>query len=231
MSTSKLIGKEHQSHLAWLLTTWMESDSPVCFLEGFPGTGKTTIARELLVSASEIKLTAVMITVPEMEKDPTDDLLLDLAMELNTAGRNELVKAIEDNRPLAEVLGEIVSDPILIIIDEFQRTMQGERAITRGGFAKVLSTLANRKGLRGRILLLTNRLVERASWSEPYAIRTLSGMDPGDAVELLEYFAKNGNRLDDIDPERRYEIVKRLEGNPRAIKLLVSSFPCKSPND
>jgi len=228
MSTSELIGKEHRLHLEWLSTTWMENASPVCFLEGFPGTGKTTIARELLAWALSVNLTAIMITAPEGEKDPTDDLLLEIAVELNTAGRNELAKAIDDGRRLADVLSEIVSDPILIIIDEFQRTMQGERAITRGGFAKVLSTLANRKGLRGRILLLTNRLVERASWSEPYAIRTLNGMVPEDAVELLEYFAKNGNRLDDIDPARRYEVVKWLGGNPRAIRLLVSSLAYES---
>jgi Cdc6-like AAA superfamily ATPase len=86
MSTT-LIGKEHNAHLDWLLNTWMNSSSPVCFLEGFPGTGKTAIARELLAKSVEASLPAVLITAPETEKDPTDDILLDLAMELNSAGK------------------------------------------------------------------------------------------------------------------------------------------------
>lgn len=228
MSKRGLIGKEHNAHLDWLSYTWLHSDSPVCFLEGFPGTGKTAIARELLGRAVASNLTAVMITAPETEKDPTDDLLLDLAMELNSAGRSELAHAIENNRPLLDVLSTLVNDPILIIIDEFQRSMQGSRAITMGGFARVLSTLANRKWLKGRILLITNRLVERARWSEPYARRTLNGMSSDDAIEFLEYFAQEGGRIDEIPPDRRRDVVKALGGNPRAIRLLVSNLAYES---
>ena len=231
MSNSELIGKEHNAHLNWLLNTWMNSNSPVCFLEGFPGTGKTTIARELLANVITAKLTAVMITAPETEKDPTDDLLLALAAELNSAGRDELAKAIENNRPLLDVLSNIVENPILIIIDEFQRSMQGSRAITMGGFAKVLSKIANQKWLKGRFLLLTNRIVERARWSEPYAIRTLTGMSPDDGVELLEHLAREWGRIDEIPPESHRDVVKWLGGNPGAIRLLVGSLAYESLED
>ena len=232
MSQAGLIGKSHNAYLGWLLNTWMSSSSsPVCFLEGFPGTGKTTIARELLARIHASKRTAIMITAPETEADPTDSLLLDLAMELNSAGRDELAKAIENNRSLLDVLRTIVRDPILIIIDEFQRSMQGTRAITLGGFANVLNTLASQKSLKGRILLLTNRLVERARWSESYAIRTLSGMSPDDGMELLEYLLQEDERSDEIAPERRHDVVKWLGGNPRAIKLLVRSLAYDSLDD
>lgn len=231
MSSIGLIGKEHNAHLDWFWNAWMNGNSPVCFLEGFPGTGKTTIARELLERIVTSKLTAVMITAPETEKDPTDDLLLDLAMELNSAGRSELARAIENNRPLLDVLSALINDPILIIIDEFQRSMLGTRAITLGGFAKVLSTLANRKWLKGRILLITNRLVERARWSEPYAIRTLRGMSPDDGVELLHHFTQEVGRIDEICPERRRDVVKWLGGNPRAIRLLVRNLAYESLDD
>jgi len=233
MSNAGIIGKKHNAHLNWLLNTWMtsSSNSPVCFLEGFPGTGKTTIAKELLTRIATARQTAILITAPETESDPTDDILLDLAMELNRAGRDELARAIENNRPLREVLISILEDPILIVIDEFQRSMQGSRAITMGGFAKVLSTVATRRWLKGRILLLTNRYVERARWSEPYEIRTLSGMSPDDGVELLEYLARENERLNEITPERRHDIVKWLGGNPRAIRLVVSSLVYESLDD
>ena len=231
MTATDLIGKEHNAHLDWLLNNWMNGNSPVCFLEGFPGTGKTTIARELLSKAVYAKLTAVMITIPATDKDPTDDLLLSLATEFNSAGRKELAQAITNNRSLVEVLSDIVNDPVLIIIDEFQNSMQGTRAVTSGGFAKVLSTLANRKWLKGRILLLTNRFVERNRWSEPYAIRTLNGMSLEDGVELLEHFAQTGGRIDEITTERRRDVVKWLGGNPRAIQLLVKSLAYEELED
>ena len=229
---NNLIGKEHNTLLEWFLNYWMTgSASPVCFLEGFSGTGKTTLARMLLEKVINEKLTAVMITAPETEKDPTDDILLDLAAELSSAGRSELVNAIENNRALLDVLSNLVNEPILIIIDEFQRTMQGPRSIPLGGFAKVLSRLANRKWLKGRILLLTNRLVERARWSEPYVIRTLKGMKSDDAISLLEYFAREDGRIDEIDLDRRHEIVKWVGGNPRAIRLIVKNLAYDSLND
>lgn len=233
MSQSGLIGKSHNTHLGWFLNTWASSsnNAPVCFLEGFPGTGKTTIADELLVRMNAARIPAIMIEAPETDGDPTDDLLLNLAMELNSVGKDELANAIENNRPLLDVLSDIVNDPILIIIDEFQRSMKGTRAITLGGFAKVLSTIARRKWLKGRILLLTNRLVERARWSEPYAIRTLSGMSPDDGVELLESLAREDDRLDEIAPERRQDVVKWLGGNPRAIKLLVRNLAYEPLDD
>lgn len=90
--SSILIGKEHKNHLDRFLNDWMIGNaSPVCFLEGFPGTGKTTIARALLEKVIAEKFTAVMINVPETQKDPTDDLLLDLATVLNAAGQSKLV--------------------------------------------------------------------------------------------------------------------------------------------
>lgn len=82
-----------------------------------------------------------------------------------------------------------------------------------------------------RILLLTNRYVERERWSAPYEKRTLKGMSSDDGVDLLEYLAQEDERLDEIPPERRHDVVKWLGGNPRAIKLLVSSLAYDSLND
>jgi len=230
--SSALIGKGHNAHLDWLLNDWMTSNSsPVCFLEGFPGTGKTMIARTLQDRLNSENIKAVIINAPETQKDPTDDLLLELATELNSVGRDELAQAIENNRPLLDVLSTIVNDPILIIIDEFQNTMLGSRPKPSGGFAKVLGRLANRKFLKGRFLLLTNRLIERARWSEPYVIRTLKGMDSDDGLKLLDLFAKEGERTDEIYSHRREDVVKLVGGNPRALRTIISNLAYDSLDD
>ena len=59
MDRPELIGKGHAELLRWLTETWLPKGPPVCFLEGFPGVGKTTVARTLL-DATEIP--AVLIT-------------------------------------------------------------------------------------------------------------------------------------------------------------------------
>ena len=224
MIQTGLIGKNHTNQLDWLSDTWLQSGPPVCFLEGFPGTGKTTIARYLLEKVNATGISTILITAPDSGGDPTDDILLDLAMELSIAGHKELADAVDDGRSLTKVLHTIVEAPILIIIDEFQRTMRGESGRPAGGFAKVLSTIANRRWLKGRVLLLTNRLVERARWSEAYAIRTLQGMEPNDGVQLLDQLLSESERQDEIPAERRQDVVKWLGGNPRAMRVLVASL-------
>jgi MoxR-like ATPase len=42
------IGKNRAENLNWLLNTWLTSGPPVCFLEGFPGVGKSDLAQGFL---------------------------------------------------------------------------------------------------------------------------------------------------------------------------------------
>ena len=42
----KYIGKNRAENLDWLLNVWLKEGPPVCFLEGFPGVGKTDLARD-----------------------------------------------------------------------------------------------------------------------------------------------------------------------------------------
>ena len=43
-----LIGKKHNELLNWLKNNWLKNGSPICCIEGFSGSGKTTISSELL---------------------------------------------------------------------------------------------------------------------------------------------------------------------------------------
>jgi len=224
MIQTGLIGKNHTTQLNWLSDTWMQNGPPVCFLEGFPGTGKTTVARYLLEKVNATGTPTILITAPESSGDPTDDILLDLAMELSIVGQDNLASAVDDGHSLTKVLHKIIEAPILIIIDEFQRTMKGKSGRPGGGFAKVLTTMANRKWLNGRVLLLTNRLVERARWSEAYAIRRLQGMEINDGVQLLKQLLEETEQLNEIPDDRRHDVVAWLGGNPRAIRVLTASL-------
>ncbi|MGB0561969.1 MAG: AAA family ATPase [Spirulinaceae cyanobacterium] len=220
-----LIGKKHIDQLNWLAETWMKSGPPVCFLEGFPGTGKTTIARYLLekVNASGVP-TVSILTLPDTKDDPTNDLLLDLATKLSDIGQNDLADAVDDGLSLTKVFNKLIEAPILIVIDEFQTIMRGKSGRPSGGIASVLTNVASRRGLKGRVLLLTNRLVKRARWSEAYEIRRIQGMEIEDGVQLLNQLLEETEQLDEIPESRRSDVVAWLGGNPRAIRVLTGSL-------
>lgn len=99
MKDSQLLGRGHKALLDWLIQSWIPQGPPVCFLDGFSGVGKTTVAR-LLPESPERPV--VMIAVPETDADASDDLLLDMAMALSDKGRGELVAECRRLRPKAD---------------------------------------------------------------------------------------------------------------------------------
>ncbi|MCH8296341.1 AAA family ATPase, partial [Candidatus Poribacteria bacterium] len=223
-----LIGQGHAELIEWLTKTWLPQGPPICVVEGFPGIGKTSVARILM---NLVEIPAVMITVPDTETDPTDDILLDLAMELSLGGNDELADAVDQGNSLPMALTQILLKPTLIIIDEFQRVMTGESGMPVKSFATVFDRLANRQQLKGRILLLSNRTVERGRWSEPYTIRTLPGLEADEAEHLLDKLLTDAGREDEVPVERRKDVVNWMGRNPRAIRLLVASLARDSLDD
>ena len=141
MNTYGLIGQGHIKLVQWLTETWLPKGPPICFVEGFSGVGKTSVARVLLRLA---EIPAVMITAPDTKADPTDDILLDLATEVSLVGHSELADAVDQGQSLPSMLAQILQKPLLIIIDEFQRVMTSKSGKPVRSLATIFERLANR---------------------------------------------------------------------------------------
>ena len=219
------LGKAQIGLLKWLTGDWLTAGKPVCFLEGFPGIGKTTIARELEVQLKQ-PYQVVRVDMSESETDPVGDLLLEVATSLHEVGRNEIANAIDGGRDKAvlALVSLLRTSPVVIIVDEFQRTFQKDEGRPVHDVEALLVRIAQRANSRGRVLLLTNRRVGRERWSEPYEIRTLPGLTVEEAERLLESRLANDGRSDEVPVERRRDVVNWLGRNPRAIGVLVEAL-------
>ncbi len=225
---NKVLGKTHNRMLDWLQTQWLKDGPQVCFIEGFSGVGKTSVARSLIQSSG---WPALIVNVPETKSSQADDLFLDLATELSILGYDEMAKAVEEGKPLWFALMSVLQHRVLIVLDEFQRTFSRDVGRPLGEYWTLLERIANWPNLPGRVLLLANRLVERSRWSEAYAIKTLSGLATGDAEILLDSLLEEAGRQADVPLERRRDVVNWLGCNPRAIHVLVASLENNSLDD
>ena len=219
------LGKAQIGLLKWLTGDWLTAGKPICFLQGFPGIGKTTIARELEVQLKQ-PYQVVRVDMSESETDPVGDLLLEVATSLHEVGRNEIANAIDGGRDKAvlALVSLLRSSPVVIVVDEFQRAFRKDEGRPIHDVETLIARLAQRVNSRGRVLLLTNRRVVRERWAEPYEIRTLPGLTVEEAEQLLESRLANEGRSDEVPMERRRDVVNWLGRNPRAIGVLVEAL-------
>lgn len=224
-----LIGHAHSELFGWLSKTWFREGPPVCFVEGFPGVGKSSLARSLMqVVQSQPDWVSVMVAMPEGETDPVNDLLLDLGSELSWAGHDKIADAVSEGKSLEHALAVVLRRPILIIVDEFQRAFLQDSGQPIKPLEQIFQKLANRPNIPGRMLLLTNRLVEQGQWSEPYVTRRLTALAAAEAEQLLGQLLREKNLDEEVSGERRRAVVHWLGCNPRAIRVLVENLERES---
>jgi len=215
-----MIGKNHLELADWLSQTWLQDGPTVCFIEGFSGVGKSSVMRRFVQSAA---WEYVVVAVPEAGADQFDNLYLELATRLSEIGINDLADAVFDGRPFEEAISVLMMKKVLVVLDEFQNALDNTGRPSRL-FIQMMDRLANRLRTPGRVLCLTNRLVERSKWSEPHSIRTLTRLSTADAEKLLSNLLVSAGRDQEISSERRPDVVNWLGGNPRAIHVLVASL-------
>lgn len=225
MNQKEIVGKQHHKLLTWLRDTWIPAGPPVCFLEGFPGVGKSELTRQLS-AISSVKV--VPLEIPDSSSITAEDLLLNLAQAWNEAGNSELADVIAAGKDPLLTLARLLQNPVLIVMDEFQNAMTGEQAKLSGPLANLFEKLAKNIQAKGRILLLTNRLVERARWSEVFEKISLDGLDIDDGTVLLSQLLASAGREEEVPPEDRPSVVRWLGGNPRALGLFVASLTFSS---
>jgi AAA+ ATPase superfamily predicted ATPase len=177
------VGKKHTELTEWLLKTWLKAGPPICFIEGFSGVGKSTVARTV---AQDSGWDYITVDMPEASSDQVDNLFLNLATALGNIGIADLSNAVMEGKSLEEILPSVFIRKVLIIIDEFQNALDETGKPVRPVMS-LLDKLAFHYKIPGRILFLTNQTIERSKWSEIYEIRTLKGLAPNDAEKLLDH--------------------------------------------
>ncbi|MFM0380083.1 glycosyltransferase [Paraburkholderia strydomiana] len=219
-------GSERKSLLDWLSVNWRADGPNVCFLEGFPGVGKSDLVAEVAAAfASMNEWTVVTYEVPDRPSIVLVDVWLDIADELARQNRPKMQEIMlgEDGNNPAFAIEKALNRNVLIVLDEAQRLFEPDSGRPSDQLAGILAFLKSRPNLPGRLLLLSDRLVERERWSESFAIRTLNALTPQEAKALLEDRLAT-NAVDDVPDERKADLLRVLGYNPRAIETLVTSL-------
>ena len=224
----KYVGGNRAENLDWLANVWLTNGPPVCFLQGFPGVGKTDLARDLLTT-SEMQRCWQQAVINEITDRPTPSViesLMELSATISRQGLPEMEAVLfgELNPNLAFALEKALQRPVIIILDEAQRFFKADSGSPLAEMNGILSFLRNRPNLPGRLLLLSDRLVENAKWSEWIPKRTLTKLEPEEAIEALEDKLKASVVTLDVSLERKQDLVKALDYNPRAIEALVGAL-------
>ncbi len=224
----KYVGGNRAENLNWLTNVWLTNGPPVCFLQGFSGVGKTDLAADLREAAEKQKCWKQAV-INEISDRPTPSViesLMELSATLSRQGLPEMERVLfeETNPNLAYALEKALQRPVVIILDEVQRFFKADSGSPLPEISGILSFLRNRLNLPGRLLLLSDRLVENAKWSEWIPKRTLTKLEPQEAIESLENKLKDSAVALDFPLERKQDLVRALDYNPRAIEALVGAL-------
>ena len=217
---SPLIGRARGQVLEALRRNWLEGNHTVALLEGFSGTGKSVLAGEL-TEASKIATARVDAFADD---EGLQNLFLDLAIALEALGIDNLSKELDKGAQanLASSLREVIRhNRVLVIIDEAQHTFLPNTTRPAARLAAIIKQLGDSK-TTGKLLLISNRIVEREVWSENCFPARLPPLEEGEAVELLSRLLEHQKRSEKVESERKVELVRCLGCNPRAIHTLVT---------
>jgi tetratricopeptide (TPR) repeat protein/predicted MPP superfamily phosphohydrolase len=222
---AKVIGKQHRKLIDGLGEEWLQRGPVVCFVEGFPGTGKTNILYpNIRERAVRLDMKVVKVDVAESGESQFADFVLELAEGLSDVGMDSLsqslVKAPDKlDRPLQAAFNA----KVLIVVDEFQRALNDE-GVPGPAFRKLFQKLVDRNEMPGRLLAFTNRDPQRDNWAERIRFEVLAPLSLQDGLELLESRLASAGRSDEIDTQRREDLVNWVGGNPRALELVVAAL-------
>src|ERR1039458_3144661 len=165
---SNLYGEKHQKLLTWASEDWWQSGPAVCCLEGFPGVGKREIRRFLTDRLNAKTIPTTVVEVPEADAAQFYDLLLDLAQQYCVVGEEALARLIEDGADSSRLVGALagaLKRPMLVVLEGFERTLAKESGQPSQPFQRLLRVIENQNGLRGRVLLVTDRSPHPGGWS------------------------------------------------------------------
>ena len=184
----KAFGAQRQQLLDWLGTTWLRNGPPICIVEGFPGVGKTALAGDLCDAAK--KDGAYQACFEEVTNRPAPsltDLFLDLAANLTGHCHQPDMEAAllaDGELNLGRALDRALRNEVLIVIDEVQRLFKADSGEPSEELASVLSAIGPNRGHKGRLLLLSDRLLVQGRWSADIPVKRLNELQTDEAIAL-----------------------------------------------
>jgi tetratricopeptide (TPR) repeat protein len=207
------------------LVQWLSDGPAVCVVEGFAGTGKTSLASELMSSVIADPLWRAAIPAAVTEEASLIDLLLTVAARLSEDGVNDVEQALFEvaDPNYALVLGKALREYVLIVVDEAQFLFDAATGRPAADLASILASLASRANLPGRLLLLSNRIIDRTALPG-VPILTVRDLAADEAEALLDDRLSEAGIPDAVPPERKKDILTALAHNPRAIEMLATAL-------
>ena len=229
--SSRFHGQERQALLHRLVNEWLPGDAPVAILQGFPGCGKSQLAREV---AEKAQYPTISVEPQPDSADPVQDVFLDLAIALKQNGaprlEQEFDKGTQANFGKA-LLETLRRDRVLIVVDEFQRFFPREATTPPPSWGTLVEQLNNSPKPQGRLLLISNRSIKTERWSENCRIEEVRALADTEAELLFSELLESSGLAMKVPQEQRRTIAHRLGGNPRAIGTLVYSLRTDSLSD
>lgn len=229
--SSNFFGERRKEIFIDLIEHWKIQGPAVSVIQGFPGTGKSQLAAEV---ASHFSQSLPFIEPPTESSSYEKDLLIDLATLFDDEGisdvSRELDKGIKGDpfRALFQIIRQI---PLILVIDEFQRTFEGTSTIPPLSWRRFIERVNNSPRPKGRIILISNRMISEDRWCESSKSVVLKGFTDSEAGEFLYKSLSSMGIPDKVPKDRLNEIGHRLGGNPRAIKTLVAGLISESLDD
>lgn len=227
-----LDGKHRQSIANNLWLAWRERSRPAAILTGFSGVGKTDrVVRPLIAKASKYRLIAICIEAPINPISIDDELKSLVLSELKASGLDDIALKCANSNSFNSLARELLRMNALLVIDEFQRLLDPESRRPKGSLSDELVKLARRTGDSGCLWLVSNQEVD-PGWAEPFHLAHLYIPEEQDVQIRIVLEALNASDANARFPlGRRVEVIERLGGNPRALRLLGQLLRNHAIND
>jgi glycosyltransferase involved in cell wall biosynthesis/predicted Zn-dependent protease len=228
---NKFHGQQRENILRRLVQEWLPGGPPTAILQGFPGCGKSQLA---VAVAERTDRSLDPIDVQSDGAGPLLDLFTDLALALDAKGLPQLMQEVDKGAGanLARALLEILRrEQVLIVIDEFQRLLPKDKTTPPAPWARMVEELNNSPRPQGRLLLVSNRSIKTERWCENCHIEEVRGLPDQEAEALFSELLELQGLAAAVPPGKRLAIVRRLGGNPRALKTLMVGLRTDSLED
>jgi tetratricopeptide (TPR) repeat protein len=217
------LNKNQKALLDWLLEFCKNPGSGnTCIVEGFSGLGKRDIAYQLQIKSIAAGARTIFLPLAEGSRS-MDDFFLDLAAELSNKEIYGLEEAISNNKPLTLALRRILeNEQVWIIFVDFQHIADGEGKLLPE-LERLMANISSHP-TKGRLMAFSNQIIQRGRWSDQITFKELKGLQPNEAKAMLEQLMVEKNIREQLDEEKKSDILRILGNNPRAINIFTERW-------